>query len=109
MIKRLIEAGFIMHEYVLRNKHGVYRLTRKGAGFTDFPMLKFISLGSYLHQLAVVNVHLELMSRYPDATWISERRLKQNIFLEKGFQRSEHIADGMLICLMVRKSRLRLS
>ena len=97
VIKRLIEAGLVVHEYVLRNKHGIYRLTREGAECTDLPMLKYISLGSYLHQLTVVNVHLELMQRFFNATWISERRLKRDKFLEKGFYRIGHIADGMLV------------
>ena len=97
VVKRLVNAGLVIHEYVLRNKHGIYRLTREGAECTDLPILKYISLGSYLHQLTVVNVYLELMQRFPDATWISERRLRREKFLEKGFRRLGHVADGMLI------------
>ena len=60
-------------------------------------MLKHISLGSYKHQLVVVNVYLELLQRFPEATWLSERKLRRDKFLEKGFHRTEHMADGMLI------------
>lgn len=97
VVKRLVDAGLVVHEYILRNCHGIYRLTREGAECTDLPMLRNVSLGGYVHQLTVVDVYLRLMQRYPDATWISERRLKRNKFLEKGFCRHGHIADGMLI------------
>lgn len=97
VIKRLVDARFLMHQYILRNRHGVYRLTREGADLTDLPMMKYISLGSYLHQLTVVDVYLRLMQQYPDAIWISERRLKRDKFLENGFCRHGHVADGMMI------------
>ena len=97
VVKRLINAGLVVHEYILRYRHGIYRLTREGAECTDLPMLKYISLGSYLHQLTVVDVHLKLLQRFPEATWMSERRLKREQFLENGFHRYGHVADGMLV------------
>lgn len=97
IVKRLVNAGLVIHEYILRNRHGVYRLTRVGAGCTDLPVLKYISLGSYLHQLKVVDVYLNLMQQYPDATWISERRLKRDKYANRRFERLSHIGDGMLI------------
>lgn len=97
IMQRLIKEGLVLHQYIFRHKHGVYHLTRAGASYTDLPMLKYVSLGSYLHQLTVVNVYLELIQRFPNATWISERRLKRDKFLEKGFFSPGHVADGMLI------------
>jgi hypothetical protein len=97
VIKRLINAGFVIHEHVLKYKHGIYRLTREGAECTDFPKLKYVSLASYLHQLTVVNVHLKLMQQFPNATWISERRLKREQYLKGSFIRYGHVSDGMLI------------
>jgi predicted transcriptional regulator len=97
VMQRLVKAELVMHEYVLRNRHGIYRLTREGAECTDYPMLKYVSLGSYLHQLTVVDVYLKLMQRFPDATWISERQLKREQYIKGSFTRYGHVADGMLI------------
>lgn len=97
VVKRLINAGLVVHEYVLRNRHGIYRLTREGADCTDLPMLKYVSLGSYIHQLTVIDVHLKLMQRFPEASWVSERRLRREKFLSGRFDRFGHVADGMLL------------
>lgn len=97
VVKRLINAGLVLHEYVLRNRHGIYRLTREGAECTDLPMLKYVSLGSYIHQLTVIDVHLKLMQRFPEADWVSERRLRRDKFLSGRFDRFGHVADGILL------------
>lgn len=97
VIKRLINEGLVVHEYILRNRHGVYRLTKGGANLTDLPAIKFISLGGYLHQLKVIDVYQRLMKLYPDALWISERILQQNKFSGGRLRRYGHIADGMLL------------
>ncbi len=97
VMQRLVKAGLVIHEYILRNRHGIYRLTREGAECTDYPMLKYVSLGSYLHQLTVVDVYLKLMERFPDATWISERSLKRDQYVKGSFVRYGHVADGLLL------------
>lgn len=96
VIKRLINAGLLIHEYVLHRQHGIYRLTKQGAEWTELPALKYISLGSYLHQLKIVEVYQQLRQRYPDAIWTSERRLKQDKFSSGKLGRYGHVADGML-------------
>jgi hypothetical protein len=98
VVKRLINAGLLMHEYILHKQHGIYRLTKLGEKWTDFPALKFVSLGGYSHQLKVIDVYQQLMQHYPDAFWMSERRLKQDKFSTGRWRRRYgHIADGMLL------------
>lgn len=96
VLKRLIKAGFIVHEYILRNRHGIYHLTQDGADFTDLPKIRHVSLGGYHHQITIVNVYLKLMQRFLDATWISERRLRRDKVMDGCFGKYGHVADGML-------------
>ncbi len=96
VIKRLIESGYILHEQLFKHKYGVYYLTKKGAKNTPLPPIAGISLGGYKHQLLITDIRQKLCFNYSDATWISERYLKQQKFYY-GVGKVKHIADGILI------------
>lgn len=52
---------------------------------TDLPCIKNIPKDNYEHQLTIIDVHFQLTMQYPDASWISERRIKQEKFMKSGF------------------------
>jgi len=47
ILERLITAGLVKHERVLHGKHGIYRLTAKGASYTDLPASSRITMNTY--------------------------------------------------------------
>lgn len=96
VIKRLIDGGFVLHEQIFKNQHGVYYLTEKGAENTPLPALTNISLGGYKHQLLITDIRQKLLNGYPNTKWISERYLKQQKYCY-GIGKTGHIADGILI------------
>jgi len=96
VIRRLVNGGYISHQQIFKNQHGIYHLTPKGAATTTLPPLSTISLGGYKHQLLVTDIRQQLCARYPDTKWMSERYLKQQKFYY-GIGKSGHIADGILI------------
>ena len=96
LMQRLVEAGFVNHRRILHGQHGVYFVTSKGAKLTDLPPIERIPLGQYEHQNSNLNVYMKLRNQYPDAHWISERRLKHDKFFD-GLGKVGHISDGILM------------
>jgi len=96
LCNRLIQAGLLEHERVFYGRGGVYRLTKKGAGYTELPPLKKIPLSTYRHDLTLIKVYLKFRETYPEAVWISERTLKK----DQGSQvigKRGHVPDGILV------------
>jgi len=95
IVKRLLSANLLIHEKILHARHGIYRLTRKGAGYTELPALSRITLSSYNHSLAVTDVYLYLRQKYPKAEWMSEREMVMDKYAA-GLGKSGHLPDGIL-------------
>jgi DNA-binding MarR family transcriptional regulator len=96
IMKRLVDAGLVSHKSLLHARHGVYFVTAKGAKLTDLPPIDRVSMGQYEHQITIVKTHIKLWKQYPDANWISERRLKHDKFYD-GVGKKGHVPDGILI------------
>lgn len=96
IMKRLVHRKLVIKEPLLHGHPSTYYLTVEGAKFTELPAIEFISLGTYRHQVAMINVALKLMRIYPEATWISERHLIYDKFCE-GIGKRGHVADGLLV------------
>lgn len=96
VMKRLVNADLVLHEKMSFEFFGVYYLTYKGASYTDLPHIEKISKGGYDHQKALIDVILKLRDMHPEATWVSERHLKQQKFLY-GVGRFGHVSDGVFI------------
>ena len=96
VMKRLIAAGYVLHQQIFKQQHGIYHLTKKGAAQTSLPLFLQISLGGYQHQLLITDIRQKLCVRYPNAKWISERYLKQQKFYY-GIGKVGHIADGIML------------
>jgi hypothetical protein len=96
IIQRLIAAGLVKHERVFHGRHGIYRLSKKGADHTDLPALSRISLAHYNHSLAVLDVYLHLHKSHPEAEWLSERHLIHEKYFD-GVGKHGHLPDGILL------------
>lgn len=96
VMKRLTEAGLVIHERIRFDKHGVFYLTAAGSEFTDLPPIDKVSMGVFDHQRYLVDVVIRLSEQYPMASWLSERHLKQEKF-SNGIGRRGHISDGVLL------------
>ncbi len=99
VMQRLVKEGLVIHERILHGKHGIFRLSRNGARHTDLPPVDKVYLGNYYHQLMVIAVYMQLIKRYPEAVWISERELIRDKFKKYKMEAGQrgHIADGVLL------------
>ncbi len=95
LIGRLIDKGLVIHEEGFRKQGGVYRLTKKGASFTELPPLKNVPWGIFRHEVLLVHLHFKLMEKYPDAIWFSERELNYDHTFD-GIGKRGHLPDGLL-------------
>jgi hypothetical protein len=96
IMRRLVGNGFVRHERIFFGRHGIYYVRPKGAKYTNLPSLDRIYNGQYDHQISIIEVYLKLRKQYPDAHWISERKLKHDKFYD-GVGKSGHVSDGLLI------------
>lgn len=96
LMQRLIEMGLLKHERIFYKRHGIFRLSSKGADYTSLPPVDKIPVGIYDHQLSIVDVYLKLRKIYPEFEWISERQLQHEKFFD-GVGKSGHLSDGILV------------
>lgn len=97
VMKRLITAEFVMHERIFFGRHGMLYLSRKGAGYSDIPPIKSTPKDTYEHQVFILNIHLQLKCQYPNANWISERRIIHDKFMNGISKDDNHLPDGILV------------
>ena len=100
VMQRLIKANLVIHERVFHARNGVFYLTYQGATTcTDLPSIKNIPKDNYLHQLTIIEIYFQLMHLFPQATWISERRMwrEKDVYSVSHRKGVEHLADGVLV------------
>jgi len=95
-MKLLGEEGYVIHERIFVDEPGVYRVAKKGVDVSgdDLGPGK-ITIGTYKHDLKVVNLALELEAK-TGGSYLPERRIRK----EKGLQgvgQAGHVSDGILI------------
>lgn len=96
LIKRLVDSGFVISKRLFCERDSIYYLTEKGAEFTDLPKLANLSLGTYYHNVILIDLYLKLSSYFPGAVWISERQLLNEKFRD-GVGKRGHSADGIML------------
>ena len=97
VIRRLIDAKLITHQRIFYGRHGVLYLTKQGAACTDLPPIKGIAKDSYIHQLTVIDIHTILRERFIDSSWLSERRIRYEKFMDGIGKEGFHLPDAILI------------
>lgn len=96
IMRRLCKGRYAILNRIFLRKPGVYLLTKKGECYSDLACIEKIPLPHYEHQLRVIEVCTKLTTRYPDAHFVSERRLLKNRD-QIGIGKKKHIPDAMLI------------
>ncbi len=96
VMQRLVKEGLIIHQRIFHGRPGLFKLSSKGAKFTDLPPLVNVPLNHYRHQLLAIEVSLRCRQLYPEAVWISERQLQKEKFYD-GIGKRGHLADGLLV------------
>lgn len=96
VISRLLEAGLLQHERIFHARHGIYRLTAKGARLTELPPLARVPLANYQHDLTLMEVYLKLREQHSQAQWIPTRQLMRDKHQE-GVGKRGHLPDGVLV------------
>jgi len=90
---RLTQAGLLAYHRVYSGRPGVYRATGPGLHLAGSPLRACsLDLLHYRHDLALVSLALELMARYPQSSWCSERELRAG----RAPGQSGHTPDGVL-------------
>ena len=95
-LKKLIEGGYLEHEYVLHGLSGIYKLTQKGtiASGDHLRGSGEIRLGTFKHDLALVDLALDLTDK-TGGSFIPQRRIRHDEGLS-GVGQTGHVADGYL-------------
>lgn len=95
-LRKLIAGNYLLHERLLQNKPGHYRVTKEGAEFNPLGLkpLKYVSLPKYNHTKLIVTLSLKLTEKY-QALFIPERELRLDMECD-GVGHCGHLADGVL-------------
>ena len=97
IMNRLVRADLVIHKKIFHGRKGIFYLSKLGASYTDLPQMTNLPVAIYDHQLAIIELHFKLMHLFPNAEWVSERRLIQDKFAMGRMGRKGHISDGLLL------------
>ena len=94
-LKLLVDGGFLTTTRVGHSRY-TYRLTKAGvlASGDDLPPLKVIAMGTYCHDLRLVDL-AAFLEKETGGRFVTERRIRQDRGLH-GLGTLGHVADGLL-------------
>lgn len=96
IMNRLIGKGLAFREKIFFGRDHCFRATEAGASYTNLPKLNDIYLGTYFHLIGSIDLYNKLHKLYPQAHYISERRIRHAKNAERfGFR--GHVSDGILL------------
>lgn len=95
-IKKLVDNGYLVRERILHGQARIHKVTKKGtvASGDDLLPLGDISLGTFRHDLALVDLALRL-EQQTGGVFVPDRRIRHNEGLS-GVGQLGHIPDGHL-------------
>ena len=95
-VKKLLNGGYLKRDRVLHNSKRIHSLTLKGkaACGDDLPILNRVNLGTFIHDMKLVDLSLKLEKDF-DGEFVPERRIKQLKGLS-GVGKKGHSPDGIL-------------
>ena len=95
-LRKLVAHNYLLHERLLQNKPGHYRVTKEGAEFNPLGLkpVRYVSLGKYQHTKLIVDLSLKLAEKY-QVPFIPERELRLDIEWD-GVGSRRHLSDGVL-------------
>ena len=94
-LKKLIDAGLLERKEMFKGEQGVFQVTKNGVAACGYglSLLKNIGLGTYYHDLKLIDLSLNL-EKENNATFIPERRIRQDM---GSLNIKDHVPDGMLV------------
>ena len=96
VVKRLVDRKYIENKRILNCREGIYKLRKKGIELIgDVKKLRKVALGSFEHDLIVIDVFIRLKAQYPDYSFLTEKQIRS----DKGVGVKGHIPDLIFIDL----------
>ena len=97
-MQKLVSADYLVFERIFHARNGVYRVTQQGAKIASdsLPALKKINIGQYEHDLAIVQVVLNLMEKDIQLSFVTERQIKSSQGI-RGVGTKGHLSDGYFL------------
>lgn len=94
-LKRLVDGGYLTNTRVGHSRY-TYRLTKAGVTRSgdDLPPLKFVAMGSYNHDLQLIDLAM-MLERRTGGRFMTERHIRQDRSLA-GVGVHGHVPDGLL-------------
>lgn len=95
-LKKLVDGGYLERERILHGQARIHKVTKKGTLAADDGILplKYVNLGTFRHDLKLVDLALMLEAE-TGGQFVPDRRIRHNEGLS-GVGQLGHIADGML-------------
>lgn len=95
-VKKLINAGFLNRQRILHNSKRIHTISKQGkqAIGDELPIQKKLNLGSYIHDVKLIDLSLDLIDAH-GGSFMPERRIRQLKGLS-GVGSVGHIPDGIL-------------
>lgn len=96
-MKKLVEGGYLARERILHGQARIHKVTKKGilASADALAPIQYIKLGTFRHDLMLVDLALSLESE-TGGTLTPDRRIRHNEGLSGAGQSGQHVADGYL-------------
>lgn len=95
-LKKLVDGGYLVHDYVLHGMSGIYRPTPAGALISgdDLRPLNSIRLSTFKHDMALVDLALDLSEDHK-SEFVPQRRFQHDC-VALDLDMPKNIADGYI-------------
>ena len=94
VVKRLVDSKYIENKRILHGQEGIYKLRKKGIELIgDVTRLRKVALGSFEHDLRVIDVFIRLKEQYPYYSFLTEKQIRS----DRGVGAKGHIPDLIFI------------
>lgn len=93
-MKKLVSNEYLVHQRFLYQAPGLYWVSKKGAQLagSQLPPIKRVAIATIRHQLALVNLYLQLQKK-KSVHFVTERELR----CQSGIGSKAHMPDGLVI------------
>jgi len=96
-LQKMVEARYLKYRRPLSGA-GIYIAGVRGLEAVDAELGRFqVHLATLEHNLAVADVAILLLRRYPGARWVTERELRREAGQRFGVGWQGHVPDGLLV------------
>lgn len=96
-VKKLVDGGYLERERIFCKGGDILKVSNLGVKLIgdELGVQKGLRLGTYFHDLGLIDLSLDLVEEHNGSRFFPERRIRHEIGL-KGVGQSGHIPDGFL-------------